>query len=118
MHWNPNSTNNLGVLGPSLGFRHNFLKRYSAPKDLFPDFINGKLTTLPNNYLVHIGVDDHLVDKILDPNYLSSGSGPFSNLQSILKNSGSSTVAWVGEAGGAYNSGHNHVTNAFVFSFW
>ncbi|KAI3714877.1 hypothetical protein L6452_21837 [Arctium lappa] len=26
--------------------------------------------------------------------------------------------AWVGEAGGAYNSGHNLVTNAFVFSFW
>ncbi|KAJ0959449.1 putative glycosidase [Helianthus annuus] len=36
----------------------------------------------------------------------------------ILKKSRSSTVAWVGEAGGAYNSGHNLVTNAFVFGFW
>ncbi|CAL5397139.1 unnamed protein product [Camellia sinensis] len=50
--------------------------------------------------------------------YLDGESQQFSNLQSILKASGTSTVAWVGEAGGAYNSGRNLVTNAFVFSFW
>ncbi|PWA97236.1 Heparanase-like protein 3 [Artemisia annua] len=38
--------------------------------------------------------------------------------QEILMNSRTSTVAWVGEAGGAYNSGRNQATNAFVFSFW
>lgn len=27
-------------------------------------------------------------------------------------------MAWVSEAGGAYNSGRNLVTNAFVFGFW
>ncbi|KAK3029878.1 hypothetical protein RJ639_038675 [Escallonia herrerae] len=64
------------------------------------------------------GVDTHLVDKILNPSYLDGGSQPFRDLQGILKNSGTSTVAWVGESGGAYNSGHNLVTNAFVFSFW
>jgi heparanase len=42
----------------------------------------------------------------------------FSNLQGILKSAGTSAVAWVGEAGGAYNSGHHLVTDAFVFSFW
>ncbi|CAM6107039.1 unnamed protein product [Calypogeia fissa] len=26
--------------------------------------------------------------------------------------------AWVGEAGGAYNSGHGNVTDAFIFAFW
>lgn len=67
---------------------------------------------------LYIGVDDHLVAKILDPSYLDGESQQFSNLQSILKASGTSTVAWVGEAGGAYNSGRNLVTNAFVFSFW
>ncbi|KAK1550615.1 hypothetical protein Q3G72_022039 [Acer saccharum] len=64
------------------------------------------------------GVDDHLIDKILNPSYLTSGSQPFSGLQRILQNSASSAVSWVGEAGGAYNSGRNLVTNAFVFSFW
>ncbi|KAH7675070.1 heparanase 1 protein [Dioscorea alata] len=64
------------------------------------------------------GVDTHLIDKILDPSYLDGEASYFSNLQSILTSSGTSTIAWVGEAGGAYNSGHNLVTNAFVFSFW
>ncbi|KAM7490064.1 hypothetical protein LguiA_032985 [Lonicera macranthoides] len=64
------------------------------------------------------GVDNDLVDKILDPAYLDGGAGPFKNLESILKKAGTSAVAWVGEAGGAYNSGHNLVTNSFVFSFW
>ncbi|KAJ0671241.1 putative glycosidase [Helianthus annuus] len=65
-----------------------------------------------------LGVDNHLVEKILNPSYLDGGSQPFRDVQNILKKSKASTVAWVGEAGGAYNSGHNHVTNSFVFSFW
>lgn len=64
------------------------------------------------------GVDDHLVQKILDPSYLDGEASTFSNLQGILKSAGTSAVAWVGEAGGAYNSGHHLVTDAFVFSFW
>ncbi|KAM0932069.1 putative glycosidase [Dioscorea sansibarensis] len=64
------------------------------------------------------GVDEHLIDKILDPKYLDGEESVFSNLQSILRSSGSSAKAWVGEAGGAYNSGRNLVTNSFVFSFW
>ncbi|GMN45471.1 hypothetical protein TIFTF001_014646 [Ficus carica] len=64
------------------------------------------------------GSDEHLIHKILDPSVLSNALGTFSSLQSILKHSGTSAVAWVGEAGGAYNSGRNHVTNAFGFSFW
>ncbi|TVU27864.1 hypothetical protein EJB05_19365 [Eragrostis curvula] len=64
------------------------------------------------------GVDDHLIDKILNPSYLDGMTSTFSNLQGILKSAGTSAVAWVGEAGGAYNSGHHLVTDAFVFSFW
>ncbi|KAF3447084.1 hypothetical protein FNV43_RR12264 [Rhamnella rubrinervis] len=64
------------------------------------------------------GNDKHLTEKILDPSLLGGESRTLSSLQSILKSSGTSAVAWVGEAGGAYNSGHNHVTNAFVSSFW
>ena len=51
-------------------------------------------------------------------NNLDGEASTFSNLQGILKSAGTSTVAWVGEAGGAYNSGHHLVTDAFVFSFW
>lgn len=66
-----------------------------------------------------IGVDTHLIDKILNPAYLDGGAQPFRDLENILKgNPNSSAVAWVGEAGGAYNSGRNLVSNAFVYSFW
>ncbi|XP_020595440.1 heparanase-like protein 3 [Phalaenopsis equestris] len=69
-------------------------------------------------YILGPGVDDHLVDKILDPSRLDDVASVFSKLRVILRNSGSSSKAWVGEAGGAYNSGRNFVTNAFVSSFW
>ncbi|KAM0847660.1 hypothetical protein ACQ4PT_054879 [Festuca glaucescens] len=64
------------------------------------------------------GVDTHIIDKILNPTYLDGMASTFSDLQGLLKAAGTSAVAWVGEAGGAYNSGHHLVTDAFVFSFW
>ncbi|KAL9249017.1 Heparanase-like protein [Drosera capensis] len=84
------------------------------------------LTTEPNSINVvthHIynlgpGVDQHLIEKILNPSYLDGEANTFSSLQNLLRSSPTSAVAWVGEAGGAYNSGRNGVTNAFVFSFW
>lgn len=42
----------------------------------------------------------------------------FRDVRDLVSGTSSRTGAWVGEAGGAYNSGHNLVTNAFVFSFW
>ncbi|KAI3467996.1 hypothetical protein Pfo_024659 [Paulownia fortunei] len=90
--------------------------------DWFTKFVNGASGSLQvvthHIYNLGPGVDDHLIDKILDPSYLDGGAQPFRDLQKILKSAGTSTVAWVGEAGGAYNSGRNLVTNAFVFSFW
>ncbi|KAJ6795046.1 heparanase-like protein 3 [Iris pallida] len=69
-------------------------------------------------YNLGAGVDEHLVERILDPSYLDGEAQTFSSLQGVLRSAGTKTIAWVGEAGGAYNSGHNLVTNAFVFSFW
>lgn len=64
------------------------------------------------------GDDNGLVGRILDPSLLNREASVFRNIQQDIRNSGTSAAAWVGEAGGAFNSGRNHVTNAFVMSFW
>nr|GEU34106.1 heparanase-like protein 3 [Tanacetum cinerariifolium] len=69
--------------------------------------------------LTHTGMVDFVPGCApLDPSYLDGEADTFKQFQNILKTSITSASAWVGEAGGAYNSGHNLVTNAFVFSFW
>lgn len=64
------------------------------------------------------GVSADLVDKILNPTYLDNELGNFRAVRDILQTSDPPPLAWVGEAGGAYNSGRHLVTDAFVFSFW
>ncbi|XP_068656282.1 heparanase-like protein 1 isoform X2 [Aristolochia californica] len=64
------------------------------------------------------GSDPHLVEKILDPHHLNGIKGTFENLQLTIQRHGPWTSAWVGESGGAYNSGGRLVSNTFVNSFW
>nr|XP_043622179.1 heparanase-like protein 3 [Erigeron canadensis] len=88
----------------------------------FKEYIN-KTTKIINVVSHHIynlgaGVDKDLVEKILNPTVLDNEVDTFKQLKNIIETSETSASAWVGEAGGAYNSGHDLVTNAFVFSFW
>ncbi|KAF5477105.1 hypothetical protein F2P56_003779 [Juglans regia] len=69
-------------------------------------------------YNLGAGVDPSLESKILDPSHLSKISDTFSNLHQILQKHGPWASAWVGESGGAYNSGGRHVSDTFVNSFW
>ncbi|XP_063937738.1 heparanase-like protein 1 isoform X2 [Daucus carota subsp. sativus] len=64
------------------------------------------------------GVDPNIVDKILNPLHLSKVSTTFSSLEQTIKKYGPWASAWVGESGGAYNSGGRHVSDTFVNSFW
>ncbi|KAK4724942.1 hypothetical protein R3W88_027721 [Solanum pinnatisectum] len=88
----------------------------------FPKFINKASNSLQvvthHIYSVGGGNDTNLVQKILEPSHLDEESKYLQNLQGVLRNSGTSAVAWVGESGGVYNSGRNLVSNSFVSSFW
>lgn len=64
------------------------------------------------------GSDSKLVDKILNPEYLSRITGTFRGLTQTIQRDGPWASAWVGESGGAYNSGGHNVSNTFVDSFW
>ncbi|KAI3522707.1 hypothetical protein L1887_00706 [Cichorium endivia] len=100
------------VLGPGGFFDKDWFTKYVAKS-------NNSLQVITQHiYNLGPGVDTHLVKKILNPSYLDGGSQFFREVENILKDSGSETMAWVGEAGGAYNSGRDRVTNAFVNSFW
>ncbi|XP_057500817.1 heparanase-like protein 3 [Actinidia eriantha] len=100
------------VIAPGGFFDANWFKEFVDKTTKSLDVITHHI------YNLGPGVDEHLVDRILDPSYLDGEADTFSRLQATLKSSPTSATAWVGEAGGAYNSGHNLVTNAFVFSFW
>ncbi|KAL8497804.1 hypothetical protein ACS0TY_021223 [Phlomoides rotata] len=79
----------------------------------------GSLNVITHHiYNLGPGSDEHLIHRILDPSVLDNGANVFRNLHNIVRTSPNTASAWVGESGGAYNSGRNGVTNAFVFSFW
>lgn len=70
------------------------------------------------SFLSILGNDPNLVKKILNPIHLDKASETFSNLKKTIDKNGPWASAWVGESGGAYNSGGRHVSDTFLNSFW
>ncbi|XP_020979574.1 heparanase-like protein 2 isoform X1 [Arachis ipaensis] len=80
---------------------------------------SGLLNALTHHiYNLGPGSDVNLDSKILDPERLSNVESVFSNMSETIKKYGPWSAAWVGEAGGAYNSGGRDISDTFVNSFW
>ncbi|CAA0821074.1 Heparanase-like protein 3 [Striga hermonthica] len=102
------------VIAPGAIFEPNWFDSY-IPKT------NGTLDVITHHtYPLGPGSesDTKLMDKILNATALDKGAEVFRRLYEILKKSETSTVAWIGESGGVYNSGRDGITNTFLFSFW
>ncbi|CAH8270412.1 unnamed protein product [Arabidopsis lyrata] len=69
-------------------------------------------------YNLGSGNDPALVKKIMDPSYLSQVSKTFKDVNQTIQEHGRWASPWVGESGGAYNSGGRHVSDTFIDSFW
>ncbi|PIN22219.1 Beta-glucuronidase [Handroanthus impetiginosus] len=100
------------IIAPGGFFDHDWYQQFLAKTV-------GSLNVITHHiYNLGPGSDEHLLERILNPSTLDNGADVFRNLHNVVKNSPNDMAAWVGEAGGAYNSGRNKVTNTFVFSFW
>ncbi|XP_074316953.1 heparanase-like protein 2 [Silene latifolia] len=92
-------------------------------KDWFTKLLKNTGPGVVNSVTHHIynlgaGNDPNLVSKMLDPNFLNKISETFSDVNETLETAGPWTRSWVGESGGAYNSGGKLVSDTFVNSFW
>ncbi|KAG0472396.1 hypothetical protein HPP92_016942 [Vanilla planifolia] len=64
------------------------------------------------------GDDPCIARKITSPTYLGGFADTFRNVQLTIERHGPWSSAWVGEAGGVYNSGSPLVSNTFLNSIW
>ncbi|KAG0460237.1 hypothetical protein HPP92_023365 [Vanilla planifolia] len=80
-----------------------------------PDVIDGVTHHI---YNLGSGDDPDLLNKIQDPYYLDGTAQTFLDVANTVKEFGPWSAAWVGEAGGAYNSGGRNVSDTYVNSFW
>ncbi|KAF6173515.1 hypothetical protein GIB67_042645 [Kingdonia uniflora] len=92
-------------------------------KKWFSDFLQASGPNVIDGITHHIynlgaGVDPNLIYKIQDPLYLDQIAQTYKDLETTLKSFGPWSSAWVGESGGAYNSGGKDVSHTFVDGFW
>ncbi|KAJ9163557.1 hypothetical protein P3X46_023209 [Hevea brasiliensis] len=119
---------NLKEIIKDLYKKSNFKPSLVAPGGFYNQQWYAKLLQVSGSGIVNVmthhiynlgaGVDPNLVNKILDPHHLSKISETFSGIVQTIQQNGPWASAWVGESGGAYNSGGRHVSNTFVNSFW
>ncbi|KAL8122291.1 hypothetical protein AgCh_018876 [Apium graveolens] len=108
-----NSSDQPKILGPG-GF---------YDEDWFNEFLQvsgpGTVHGLTHHiYNLGAGVDTDLIDKVQDPFFLDRVAQTFKDVSESVKLYGPWTGAWVGESGGAYNSGGKHVSHTFADGFW
>jgi len=89
--------------------------------DWFTEFLNlnpGVDVITHHIYSLGPGVDPNLNLKIMNPFYLDELKTIALGAQRVIQAQPKPQELWIGEAGGAYNSGQHLVTDAFISGFW
>lgn len=64
------------------------------------------------------GVDPNLINKVQDPYFLSEIAQTYQDISESIRTFGPWASAWIGESGGAYNSGGKNMSHTFADGFW
>ncbi|KAJ9187423.1 hypothetical protein P3X46_002879 [Hevea brasiliensis] len=101
------------VLGPGGFFDEQWFKTYLHVSG--PRVVDGLTHHI---YNLGSGDDPTLIEKVHDPHFLDQIAQVYGYISSTIKKFGPWTGAWVGEGGGAYNSGSKIVSHSFADGFW
>ncbi|TKY45492.1 Heparanase protein 1 [Spatholobus suberectus] len=109
----PNASPRPKVLGPA-GF---------YDKEWFDSFLQNVGPGVVDGVTHHIynlgaGVDKDLIKRVQDPHFLSKIAKTYKSVAGAVKEFTPWAAPWVGEAGGAYNSGGKDVSHTFANGFW
>ncbi|GAU51085.1 hypothetical protein TSUD_241540 [Trifolium subterraneum] len=109
----PNVTTRPKVLGPAGFYGKEWFDSFL--QNIGPGVVDGVTHHI---YNLGAGVDKDLIHKVQDPYFLSQIAQTFKDVSVAVKEFTPWAGAWVGESGGAYNSGGKDVSHTFVNGFW
>ncbi|KAK2449565.1 heparanase protein [Trifolium repens] len=109
----PNVATRPKVLGPAGFYGKEWFDSFL--QNVGPAVIDGVTHHI---YNFGVGVDKDLINKVQDPYFLSQIAQTFKDVSDSVRKFTPWAGAWVGESGGAYNSGGKDVSHTFVNGFW
>ncbi|KAM3359120.1 heparanase-like protein 2 [Capsicum galapagoense] len=112
-HMYPNPADRPKILAPGGFYDEKWFQEFLLATG--PGVVDGLTHHI---YNLGAGVDPTLLDKLQNPFFLSQVAQAFKNVENDAKLFSPSSGPWVGEAGGAYNSGGKHTSHTFVNGFW
>ncbi|XP_050947091.1 heparanase-like protein 1 [Cucumis melo] len=109
----PDPTNRPKILGPGGFFDKEWFRVFL--QNTAPNVVYGVTHHI---YNLGAGVDPTLIDKVQDPYYLDQIAQTFKEAKEVSERFGAWSKPWIGESGGAYNSGGKTVSHTFANGFW
>ncbi|KAL1539456.1 heparanase [Salvia divinorum] len=109
----PNPATRPKVLGPAGFYDKQWFEAFLDT--LGPNVVDGVTHHI---YNLGAGVDPTLINKVQDPSFLDQIAETYRDVAASIERHSPWAGAWVGEAGGAYNSGGRYVSHSFVDGFW